>query len=86
MDAAELADQAAEDDDRQRREQPVGEPVLAPRLAARDHRREEDARRQERGRDEEDRELDVEGAGEVEGEDLGEVDAEEVAELGPVVL
>ena len=86
VDAAELADQAAEDDDRQRREQPVGEPVLSPRLAARDHRREEDPGRQERGRDEEDRELDVEGAGEVEGEDLGEVDPEEVAELGPVVL
>ena len=62
VDAAELADQAAEDDDGERREQPVGEPVLAARLAPGDHRRQEDAGREERGRDEEDRELHVEGA------------------------
>ena len=62
VDAGELADQAAEDDDRQRAEQDVGEHVLAARLAAGDHRGEEDAGRQERGGDEEDRQLDVPGA------------------------
>jgi hypothetical protein len=34
VDPSELADQAAEHDDRQRSEQPVGERVLAARLAA----------------------------------------------------
>ena len=58
----ELADQAAEDDDRQRAEQDVGEHALPSRLAPGDHRREEDAGREERGRDEEDRQLDVPGA------------------------
>jgi hypothetical protein len=86
VDASELADQAAEDDHRERREQAVGEPVLAAGLAPGDHRRKEDPGREERGRDKEDRELDVEGAGEVEGQELGEVDAEEVSELRAVVL
>ena len=86
VDAAELADQAAEDDDRECREQPVGEPVLAPRLAPRDHWREEDPSRKERGRDEEDCELDVEGASEVERQQLGQIDAEEVSELSAVML
>ena len=86
VDAAELADQAAEDDDRKCGQQAVGEPVLSLRLAPGDHRRQEDPGGEEGGRDEEDRELDVEGAGEVEGEQLGEVDAEEVPELRAIVL
>ena len=47
------------------------------RLAPGDHRREEDAGGEERGRDQEDRELDVPGAHQVVGEDLRQVDAEE---------
>ena len=86
MDAAELADQAAEDDDRERGEQPVCEPVLALGLASRDHRREEDPGGEERGRDEEDRQLHVEGAGEVEWKELGQVDPEEAAGLDHVAM
>ena len=56
------------------------------RLAAGDHRRQEDAGGHERGGDEEDRQLHVPGADQVVGEDLGDVDAEEAAELGAVVL
>ena len=79
VDAAEFAAQAAHDHDRERPEQPVGEPALALGLAAGDHRREEDPGGEERGRDQEDRELQVPGAGEVEGQDLRQVDAEEGA-------
>ncbi len=51
-----------------------------------DHRRQEDPGRHERGRDEEDRELHVPGADQVEGQRLGDVDPEEAPEVGPVVL
>jgi hypothetical protein len=63
-----------------------GEQVLPARLAARDHRRQEDARGDIRRRDEEDRELHVPRAHEVEREPRGEVDAEEARQVGPVVL
>ena len=55
-------------------------------LAPGDHRREEDAGRDERRRDPEQRELDVPGAHQVVGEDAREVEAEEAADVGPVVL
>ena len=86
MDVGELADQAAEDHDRQRSEQDERELALAARLSAGDHRRQEDAGGDERGGDEEDRQLHVPGADQVVGEHLGDVDAEEAVELGPVVL
>ena len=79
-------DQRAEHDDGEGSQQRVGERALALGLAPGDHRREEDARRDERGRDPEDRELDVPGAHQVVREDRGEVEAEEAAELRPVVL
>ena len=55
-------------------------------LAARDHRRQEDAGRHERGRDPEQRQLHVPGPHQVVREDLREVEAEEAAELRAVVL
>ena len=86
MDAGELAEHRSEHDDRKRYQECVGKPGLAPRLAARDERQEEDPGGQERGGDEEDGQLDVPRPREVERQDLGEVDAEEVAEFRPVVL
>ena len=86
VDVGELADQAAEDHDRQRSEQDERELALAARFSAGDHRRQEDAGGDERGGDEEDRQLHVPGADQVVGEHLGDVDAEEAVELGPVVL
>ena len=86
VDAQEGADQRAEDHHRERAEQQEGELALAARLAPGDHRREEDARGDERGGDPEDRELHVPGAHQVEREDLGEVDPEEAGQLGSVVL
>ena len=70
VDVGELADQAAEDDDREGAEQAEGELALALRLAPGDHRRQEDPGREERGGDKEDRQLHVPGAHEVVGEDL----------------
>ena len=55
-------------------------------LVAGDHRGEEDAGRQERGDDPEDRELHVPGAHDVVRQEPVGVDAEEAADLGPVVL
>jgi hypothetical protein len=81
-----LAKQAAGYHDRERAEQPEGEPVLAARLAASDHRRQENPRGQVRGRDEEDCELHVPGAHKVERECPCEIESEETAEVGPVVL
>ena len=69
VDAEVGADQRAEDDDRERAEQRERELALAARLAPGDHRREEDAGRDERGRDPEDRQLHVPGAHQVVGED-----------------
>ena len=56
------ADQRAEDDDGERAEQREGELALVLGLAPGDHRRQEDAGRDERGRHPEQRELDVPGA------------------------
>ena len=80
VDAEVGADQRAEDDDRERAEQGEGELALVLRLAAGDHRRQEDPGGDERGRDPEDRELHVPGAHQVVGEDLGEVEAEEAVD------
>ena len=79
VDAEERADQRPEDDDRERAQQREGELALVLGLAPGDHRRQEDAGGDERGRDPEDRQLHVPGAHQVVGEDLCEVDAEEVA-------
>jgi hypothetical protein len=86
MHPGQLAEQAAEHDHGQGPEQGEGERRLTARLAARDHRREEDPGGDERGGDEEDRELHVPGADQVEGERLGDVDAEEALEVGAIVL
>ena len=86
VNAQEGADQRSEDHHRERSEQHEGELALAARLAAGDHRREEDACGDERGGDPEDRELHVPGAHQVEREDLGQVDPEEAGQLGSVVL
>ena len=80
------ADQRPEDDDRERAEQREGELALVLRLAPGDHRRQEDAGRDERGRHPEQRELDVPGAHQVVREDLRQVEAEEAVDLGAVVL
>ena len=55
-------------------------------LAPGDHRRQEDAGGDERGRHPEDRQLHVPGAHQVVREDLREVDAEEARDVGAVVL
>ena len=86
MDAQEGADQSSEDHHCERSEQHEGELALAARLAPGDHRREEDAGRDERGGDPEDRELHVPGAHQVEGQKLGQVDPEETGQLGAIVL
>ena len=78
MDGEVGADQRAEDDDRERAEQRERELALVLRLAAGDHRREEDPGRDERGRDPEDRQLHVPGAHQVVREDPRQVEAEEV--------
>ncbi len=83
VNAGELADQAAADDEGERAEQGVRQQVLALRLALGDHRRQEDPGGQERRRDEEDRELHVPGAHEVVREPGGEVDAEEARQHRP---
>ena len=71
------ADQRPEDDDRERAEQRERELALVARLAPRDHRREEDAGRDERGGDPEDRQLHVPGAHQVVREGARQVEAEE---------
>ena len=68
VDAEERADQRAEDDHGEGAEQQEGELALAARLAPGDHRRQEDAGRDERRGDPEDRELHVPGAHQVEGQ------------------
>ena len=75
----ERADQRSEDDDGERAEEGERELALVLRLPPRDHRREEDPGRDERGRDPEDRELHVPGAHEVVREDAREVEPEEAA-------
>ena len=86
MHAEERADQHPEDDDGERSEQRERELALVLRLAPGDHRRQEDARGDERSGDPEDRELHVPRAHEVVREELREVDAEEACDVGPVVL
>jgi hypothetical protein len=86
MDAEVGADERPEHHDRERAEQGEGQLALMARLAAGDHRRQEDPCRHERRRDPEDRQLDVPGPHEVVREDLREVEAEEVGDLRPVVL
>src|SRR5919107_5193663 len=71
VDASELADQAPEHHDGQGTEQPVGQPPLAPWLAAGDHRCQKDAGGEKRGRRPEDGELHVPGPDHVEGQDSG---------------
>ena len=84
--AEEGPDQRADHHDGQRPQQREGELALMLRLAPGDHRGQEDPRRDERGGDPEERELDVPGAHEVVGEDLRQVEAEEAVDLRPVVL
>ena len=86
MDPGELADQAAEDDDRDGGEQDVRERALTSGLAPGDHRSQEDPGRKVGARDEEDRELHMEGACQVVGEDLSKVDAEKATQVRTVVL
>jgi hypothetical protein len=86
VNAEERPDQRSEDDHSERAEQEKGELALSSRLAPGDHRRQEDAGRDERGGNPEDRQLHVPGAHQVEGEDLGKVDAEEARQLRPIVL
>ena len=86
VDPEERPDQRAEDDDRERAEQRERELALVARLAAGDHRRQEDPGGDERRRDPEQRELHVPGAHQVVREDLREVEAEEARQLRPVVL
>ncbi len=80
------ADERPEHDHRERAEQREGELALVARLAAGDHRRQEDPGRYERRRDPEDRELDMPGPHEVVREHRREVEAEEVGDLRAVVL
>jgi hypothetical protein len=80
------ADQRPENHHRQRAEQPERKLVLVARLAPRDHRRQEDARSDERGRDPEDRQLHVPGAHQVVREPAREVEAEEAVDVRAVVL
>ena len=75
--AQERADQRPEYDDGESAEQREGELALVPRLAAGDHRRQEDPGGDERGRHPEQRQLHVPGAHQVVREQLREVDAEE---------
>ena len=80
-----FARHAPDDDHHQRSEQGEREGRLAPRLAAGDQRGEEDAGRQVGRGDEEERQLDVPGPGQVVGEDPRQVEAEEAGRLHPVV-
>jgi hypothetical protein len=86
VDARELAGEAARDDDDERAQEPEREPALPPRLPLRDHRREEDPGREVRGRDEEDRQLEMPGPDEVVRQPVGEVEAKEARDLGAIVL
>src|SRR5512135_656015 len=81
-----ISDQGAEDHDRERAEQRVGQDVLPPGLPAGDDRGEEDAGGEERRGHPEDRQLHVPGPGQVVREQLGQVEAEEGGDVGPVVL
>ena len=80
------ADQRPEHDHGERAQQREGQLALVLGLAPGDHRRQEDAGRDERGGHPEQRELDVPGAQQVVREDLRQVEAEEVVDLGAVVL
>ena len=86
MHAEVRADQRPEDHHRQRAEQREGKLALVPRLAAGDHRRQEDPGRDERGGHPEQRELDMPGPHQVVREQLGQVEAEEAVDLRAVVL
>ena len=80
VDAGELADQAARPRRRPaRRAARRPSQLLTARLAPGDHRGQEDAGGEERGRHPEDRELDVPGARQVVREQLRQIDAEEAA-------
>ena len=83
--AQRLAGERADDHDHQRDEQDAGELALMRRLRPSDHRGEKDPDRQIRGRDEEQRELQVPGPGQVIGEPGRDVDPEEGRRLGVVV-
>ncbi len=73
LDAGGLADQAADDDEHHGAEQGNGQLVLVLRLAAGDHRGDEDAHGQEAGGDEEQRQLQVPHARQVVGEPVGQM-------------
>jgi hypothetical protein len=86
LDARQLAEKAAYDDDHECAEEGEREPVLTPRLAPRDHGGEEDPRSEVGSRHPEDGELQVPRAHAVVREPGGEVDAEEARDVGAVVL
>ena len=80
-----LARQRSRDDQQQRAEQHVDSQPLEARLAPADHGGQEQAGREERGRDPEDGRLDVPGAGQAVGQVLREREAEEGLALDRVV-
>src|SRR5215218_2294812 len=75
---------SAEDHNSQGAEQPGGQALLAPWRAARDHRGQEDAGGEERGRRPEDRELHVPGPDDVERQIPGQIEPEEACNVRPV--
>ena len=86
VNADELADQAPKNDDRQRGQQPVGKPVLTPRLTSGDEGRQKDAGRKKTGGHPKDGELQVPGARDVKRQQAGKVNAEEAGQVGPIML
>jgi hypothetical protein len=80
-----LARKTADDHDDQSGQQQVGQVPLAARLPAGDEGRQEDAPREEGGRDDEERQLQVPGAAQVVGQHLRQVEAEEAAVVGVVM-
>src|SRR5690606_21903350 len=84
-DAAPLAEQAAEDHDREGAEQQVDPAGLVARLLDADDAAEKEGRRDIGRGDPEDRRLQVPGAQQVAREYLRQVEAVEIARLGPVV-
>ena len=65
---------------------PIRKPLLNLRLAPADHRRQEDSGGQERSGDPEDRQLQMPGARDIEGQNPRQIDSEETRDLGAVVL
>jgi hypothetical protein len=68
---AKLSRQAAEDHDRQRRQQSDRQPFLCPWLAPANHRRQKDTGGEEGSGHPEDRQLQMPGTGEVKRKNLG---------------